>query len=418
MKRSYGQYINAGIQGARVAHQVYRTVKQYGRRNTDRSLGGNFTYDRRRRNWGRKPRKNVRQAWKRIDGGLESVVYRYQAMNKFDSTTAGFTPIKYVQLSDAPAYQIYPVHLINLSGRTNFVRNTNADTAVAYTPLVRYFLYKTDNTASGTYAWQALKGQQADGTTPAGSLGAGKDHAWQVEYSSHAQFANNSPLDHDTLDWVQAKFMLYGTNALPVRYTIQIVQFNDPWIAPQTYATNWPGGDGLTNYDPGLPVPDAKGLREKNNFFGQLVQKLIVSPLDVATSGATKAKMKVLKSYQCIINPNTTIENAAGTSGTIVTPHQRQLDIFVRFNRMQNYAWEGRNAIDPDVAAFDQPQQTTINVDVPYKARIYMLVTATCAEMETSTNAAWPTNAYTTALRYQPSYDVIIRKKHSSLSFR
>lgn len=395
----------------------------------DYSLGGNFTYDRKKRRWGRKPRKNLRYAIKKIKQGSESVVYRYQAMNRFDSVTAGFTPCKFFQFTDGGAVgqQVYPVHLFNLSGRTNLVRATNSDTSVAYTPLVRYFLYKNNDTATGTYGWLAMKGQKANGTTDGGgTLGTGPYQAWQVEYSDHAQFSNNVPLDSDTLDWVQAKFMLYGTNSLPVKWTIQIVQFNDPWIAPQTYCVNYPGGDGLTNYDPGRPVPDAKGLREANNFLGNLVQKLCYSPMATPTTGHIAAKMKVLRSYSCVINPNFSIENPSGKTGTVVTPHQRQVDMFIRFNRNQNYAWEGKNAIDPDDPTFDDPQQTTINVDVPFKARLYMLVTATCAESEQGTTAQWlgtaaPNvigSAYTPVIRYQPSYDVLVRKKHSKIAFR
>lgn len=429
-KRQRGNFgaINSGIL---LADNVMRAANTYKRLRGGGSLGFIHTYDRRRYRVGRRPRKNVRQLWKRAKQGMDAVVYRWQGMNKFDSLSVGYCPLAYrMQTGGTTAH--FPLHLFNLTGRPNYVRDIPTGTSTFWTPMPAYVL--TGPTGStGNFAWSYLGGQGANGSS--GSHAGYK--AWQLEHSDHA-VTNNAPLSGDTLDWVQAKIMLYGTNTTPTKFMIDVVQFMDDTLYPQTYGTDWPVVDPPVNtYDPGAPTEDVKGTRERNQFWQSMVKPLVYSPLVVGNYGEAKVgkKMKIIRSMTHMINPTSLVDTTSGAGTPRVIPNMRQVELFIRFNRNQNYDYEGRVQVDPDDASYVQTIQNTINIDVKPKARIFLMLRALCpdsgqdapvVENATITGTGYSGQGgavyYTPILRdgkyIQPSYDIVIRKKHSKIAFR
>jgi hypothetical protein len=72
---------------------------------------------------------------------------------------------------------------------------------------------------------------------------------------------------------------------------------------------------------------------------------------------------------------------------------------------------------------FEHTTQNQISIIITYRAHCVQGAfgpctragPCTCAEPEVITAANWATTAYTTNMRYQPSYDVVMQKKHSKI---
>jgi hypothetical protein len=155
---------------------------------------------------------------------------------------------------------------------------------------------------------------------------------------------------------------------------------------------------------------NAEQGRERNAFLGSLVQPYAYSPLVVNNFQQGKY-FKILKRNFVMIQPVQSTELPSGATGTVTNPHQRQLDLFLRMNRKCRYDWVGRTQVDANDGAYDLNTGELNQIDVDPKARIFLMVRATCCEMQTSTDD-WPIQAVT---RYQPSYDIVIRKSHTKI---
>jgi len=374
------------------------------------------TYSYKRRRYGRKPRDNLKQAWKHINIARSQEILRFQCMNRFDSTSAGRVPVLQIKNSGSGSIR-YPLHLYSLTGHANNVQDGSTVTNDVR-PYVGWVLACSNDTGTGNYFWESRIAGDVPSTGAAGAL-LSKEASWHFEHTD--QPTGNIPAPHadSLLDWVQIKLMLYGTLNLPVKYVIDICQINEDFMQPNI--------DGVISAT-GLPYSmgnwgaNTEQTRERDAFLGSLVQPYAFSPL-VVNNFKQGRYFKILKRNIVMIQPTDSTELPAGSTGTTTNPHQRQLDLFMRMNRKCRYDWVGRAPIDingtetgggvQDGTAYDLDTGERNQIDVDPKARIFLMIRATCCQLELNA-ADYKTTPNT---RFQPSYDVVIRKSHTKLAF-
>jgi hypothetical protein len=204
------------------------------------------------------------------------------------------------------------------------------------------------------------------------------------------------------------KFCLYGTLSRPTKFLFQIVQLRKPYLHPDFINQL---GSGATN------PASAVEMQRAAAFWEEMSKPFSYSPLSFVDNTLTK-DLKVIKSFEHIIQPRTNFEQAVGTSettGNVVNtsamPHSKIFTMYHKFNRQANYNWN-----DSIQAAMQSQAVNSVEIsppqifgqnqtDVTWNARMYLMV-----------RALSPIFTYSGAFdsTVSPSYDVCMRLYHEN----
>lgn len=306
---------------------------------------------------GRKPARNLRQAFKLLDVAREFYTIRYSAVN------AANTGQGYYKLwaSNVAGLRDLPCKVFDVTSIINRVDGTLTAAAPGYEPKVN---------PDGSIQFVSQPCVDSAGTT----INPG---TWQLEATTApiGGVPDNVPGTKSILDWLDIRLRLYGHMTGQCKWSIQLVQFADHANAPE--------------YNPSTPNASRTGL------WQHLIKPYVYSSI-FTTSSNQEGKMKVLRSWNYILQPGT---NEA-------TKQFRDVKLFLRMNRRQNYAWADADALgssdalmnDDDFAVTAGQGRTTVTP----RARIYLLIRA---------SAQTPAAAYDHIMH--PSMDLIVRAKHT-----
>jgi len=298
---------------------------------------------------GRKPRQNLRSAWKLLNQNIANTVYRMGQYSAF-AGTSGLLQLKNISPTATTGPFETPMHLWEVTACPNIVNG------VVTTPQIGWFPTLSTPLDSATLSWQ-----QAFGFT--------------VENSDNAtNIIDNYPNANDTLEWVQAKMIFYAPTTRPSRFQVDLVQFKDTRLVPDA-------NTGVTQF--------------ATAFYQAMSKRFAFSPLE---TGDTKYQkyLKVLDSKTFIIEPKETTDT--------VNTNMKEVNLFYRLNRRCTYDWADQDRMDMLVNAGQINTGQTISTQVHPRARIFLIVRGQAAN--------GPTFSTTT----MPSYDILLRSKHSHLS--
>lgn len=364
---------------------------------------------------GHKLKHNLHGAWKLLQSSMQFTILRFQGLTEFDAahylsgqgtgTTAstgaggglpyaavsGATVLPAVkasltQFAATPAYSGYfqpgfytigqgwtgtgtgtvgcPLYAFDLTSGFNIVADGTVGTYAS--PMGRMVLnYGTTATSPQTVTSVNFNIQPQDASN-VGLTG------WA--YETFSAPSNNAPNRRDLLDWVQAKFVLYGSQSQPITYHIQFVQFQKDYLVPEFVITD---------------ASVTSEVQERNNFWTKQVSESLFNPIQTpANTGASlKSQMKVLKSWEFRLAPKLSTELDPFPRKEVVT-------IFHRFNRIRKWDWADEDTTQGGTSLSDLGIEgpgyvtsigQTNNVLTP-RARVYMIVKATCFDSITQGN--------------------------------
>jgi len=190
--------------------------------------------------------------------------------------------------------------------------------------------------------------------------------------------------------------LCYGAKTYSTRFKVQVVQITEDDFHPLE----------ISSIDASLPAPTAAwdDISAPINFWQGMSSASYKHPISVVSTDYKK-NLKVLKEFNFIIDPTTTIEERADVG------HSKALNIFVPMYRANNYNSKAQ-AIDASLADADN-FGTDFEKNEAYlkpRARIYLIVQATNPYTKNATSLVVPSPENT------PSYDIVIRNKFSQLS--
>lgn len=300
---------------------------------------------------GAKPQHTLRAAWKLLGQNIQSSVYGYRNYGQFAGTTGAIQLLNTSPTALTGPF-VVPMHLWEVTCAPNYIGGALSVPTHMWTPV---FSAPSGGT---TMTWNNTVGVMP---TPILSLeGADVNNADPSGY----------PQAGDTLEWIQAKMVFYCPTALPCRYQIDVVQLKDTRLVPDGTATT--------------PFRTA--------FWQAAVKRFAYNPLE---GGDTKYQkyFKTLYSQTFILNPKETTESV----NTIF----REVNLFMRLNRRTTYSWEDTDIMNTLGVDGQFNSDGTFKTNVHPRARIFLMIRAQ------ANNAV----AFTSTL--MPSYDLVMRVKHS-----
>jgi len=338
---------------------------------------------------------------KLVKSSKETWSLRFGAINSFNNTTA--STLNVPSMTAGGAYCLsnqnslvagnigafthtMPVHIFDLTSVTNI----NTGTVINGIP-ARQLQFLGTSTVAGIYPanrvdFDSLPGRASDGVSTSTS--------WQHEKSSHLSTATH-PLGMVMQEWTQIKMLCYGAKIYSTRFKIQVVQIVEDDFHPLE----------ISSIDALVPVaPQAwDDVSAPINFWQGVSASSYKHPI-ATVSTDYKKNLKVLKEFNFIVDPTTTIEERADVG------HSKAISIFVPMYRSNNYNSKAQ-ALDLSLADADN-FGTDFEKNEAYlkpRARIYLVVQATNPYTHFTGGVAQ--NAENT-----PSYDIVIRNKFSQLN--
>jgi len=345
-------------------------------------------------------KKNLMQ--KLVKSSKESFTHRFGAIQPFNNTLAN--SINFGALfSGGGAYclanyntlvagatgafsQFMPVHTYDLT----CVTNINTGTVVAGTPL-RELNFQGVCTVAGILPTNRVDFNTHSGRT---SDGVTLSTTWNVEKSTKLA-VSSVPLGMIMQEWTQIKMLCYGAKIYSTRFKVQVVQIVEDDFHPLEVASI----DQTIN-----TAPQAwDDVSAPVNFWQGVSSSSYKHPI-ATVSTDYKKNIRVIKEFNFIIDPTTTIEERAEVG------HTKALNIFIPMYRTNNYNSKAQ-AVDGSLADADN-FGTDFEKNEAYlkpRARIYLIVQATNPYTHfASGDPMTPANT--------PSYDIVIRSKFSQLS--
>jgi len=343
-------------------------------------------------------KKNIIQ--KLVKSSKESFTHRFGAIQPFNNTAiesinsslvggGAYSLINWNTLGPAGlgSFEHYmPLHIIDLT----CVNNLNTGTIVTAVPM-RQLKFHGSAVSTGIYNsnrvdFENMNGRGSDGTTTSST--------WAVEKSTRLA-SSSVPLGMIMQEWVQIKMLCYGAKIFSTRYKVQVVQITEDDFHPLEISSI----DAVAT----PTVPQAwDDVSAPINFWQGLSASSYKHPIATVSTDYRK-HLKVIKEFNFIIDPTTTIEERAEVG------HSKALNIFVPMYRANNYNSKCQ-ALDGSLSDQDN-FGTEFEKNEAYlkpRARIYLIVQAT--NPKTHGPEVIQTVADT------PSYDIMIRSKFSQLS--
>ena len=301
---------------------------------------------------GRKAGHGLRDVWKLLNANKSSTIFGYRGYSQFGGTQGIFGLVNVSPSASLGPLEV-PLHLWEITSAVNTVGGT-----ITY-PNWFWKLAFSDPTAT------------AANVTWTNSMQPTIENA-----DSSATIIDNLPSGSSTLDWMSARLLFYNSLTLPTRYQIDVVQIKDTRLMPETASVNT-----------ATPFHVA--------FWQAMVKRFTQNPLE---TGDTKYQkyLKVLHSQSFILNPKETTE----TVNTIM----RQISIFMRLNRRCTYDWQDSAKMGMLNLSTQVNLDGAIQTQVHPRARIFLMIRA-----QARNGTAYSTNIH-------PSYDVVLRTKHTQFT--
>jgi len=343
--------------------------------------------------------RKVDMVTKLVTSSKESWTLRFGAIQPFNNTAASdptfgvvgggaFPLINFNSLvaGAVGAFDHYmPVHVYDLTSANNI----NLATPVYGTP-ARQLYFKGISAVAGIYPAASVEFLTLSGRT---SDGVSTSPNWQVEKTSHP-LSQTYPLGSIMQEWAQIKMLCYGAKTFSTRFKVQVVQIVEDDFHPLE----------VSLMTAAIPAPPTAwdDVSAPINFWQGISASSYKHPIAVVSTDYKK-NIKVIKEFNFIIDPTTTIEERAEVG------HSKALNIFVPMYRKNNYNSKVQ-AIDGSLADSDN-FGSDIDKNEAYlkpRARIYLIVQAT--------NPYTVNDGGTQGPSVTPSYDIVIRNKFSQLS--
>lgn len=223
-------------------------------------------------------------------------------------------------------------------------------------PAIGWFPKFSNPTDTGTLSWTTGATMQVENITGANSI------------------VDNYPGANDTLDWVSARMLFYAPTQRASRIQVDVVQIKDTRLVPD--ATT-----GVSQF--------------ATAFWQAMAKRYAYNPLEQGDSRYQKY-LKVLDSKTFIMESKESTE--------AVNTHMKELNLFYRLNRRCTYNWEDQDKMAMLSQEGQYNNDTNMKTQVHPRARIFLMIRA----------QAGNSTAQTTTLH--PTYDIVIRTKHSQMS--
>lgn len=374
--------INRAKHGLRkAATEVFRKKFQDKFRANKPIGGGTSEVSRYTRKLGRRPKKNVYNAFKQLQATLKPIYYRHQGCLPYSSAQGYHLLDRSVvgTLGNAGSSQNLPCYLFGLS---NIFANQGSFSSPMAWRLQQQFPVTVSEYA---YHWVPIKDQSADGST------VGTVPSWDIEERSTTT-ANGWPGDKDILSYADIRLICVGATTVATTFEISVVQFKHDWLHPEFIV------EELSTRT------DIEYEKMARATWEAEVYKYIQSPIMIERPGRTTDAIQVLHKINFTLQPKMTIEsNDEG--------HHKIVKLFKWFNRTQNYNWQnvgvhalpGGGGIQPmsyQVNNVNNEPILQVSATVAPRARMYLMVKATNQT---------PAVAGATVT---PSFDIVMRKKH------
>jgi len=325
------------------------------KRKPKETSGQNSEYVAKKVSYGRKPKNDFANLSRFVRGNISRTVFGIHQVSRFGGLSGA---VGLAQIQATPGVQVVtPVHMYDLTGCVN-TRN-----GAINTPYTSWYLAFSNETSTATASLVS------------------NVYRFAVESAPNAtSIVQNYPGPSSIMRWAQAKMMFYAPTTVPSKISVQIVQFIDQDLEPDT-RTNTP------------QVMTTRGTA----WYQAYLKKLMFSPIETTQAGGFKG-IKVLHSETFIINPK---ESTEPTS-----THYKQLELFKWFNRKCSYDWDQTvqtsDLTATPAAELDQNQNT-----VHPKARIFLIIKG---------QSGYVANSLANDSTKQPSYDIVLRTAHEQLN--
>lgn len=293
--------------------------------------------------FGKVLRTNIKNR-KLLSAAKESYIFSFKGIKTFDDNGTYFLRNAYNEFD-----RNFPVFALLLNGR-------NLPGVSPTVAPLRSLYSGVSGAGDGQLQWRNENGiEQTVGTLTNPYL--------VTEYSPERQI---NPTGQKLFwDWSEIKLNLWGARNKAVKYTIQIVKVLEDSLSPWHLTSGSPMGT------------------ESQQHWEQSLKQYCFNPL-AKLNYEGRPKIKVLKSWDRIIQPTSSTENDAD-------PHVHILKWFSRWNRVVNYdrIVESTNASGarfrtPDDQDYNSMVETTQYTQIPYshypseKEQVFLLIRASC----------------------------------------
>ena len=306
---------------------------------------------------------------------LEPQWFRVSGLTQYD-TTNGFYPLRLLKQADGQ--QELPLHVWDLTAHPNYVNNAYLSPDVGFVATK----FTTADTAEVRMLPIFVGSQNANGVTTQSNTVLRQENV----FSPSGQPASCRKSFHH---WSHIKLNLYGVRKRATRYVVQLV------MVKQEFAD----------------FIDAAGTNlQKQKLIDYLVRPFIWSNLN-QSDPQTLSMIKIVKTYEVIIDPITTDEY----SGSSSVPHIQTVNWFVKHNRVRRYDWSRGAAASTDPGAIYDDESAApgyLSTRVDPSNRLYLVLRALAPEQRIA--AINPPAAVDPIT--EPSYDLVIRQKFSDPS--
>jgi len=363
--------LNTGVRfrnlakGARNAYKRYQSSGSVVKAVLGSGSGGDYSqFTTAKMNTGRKSRVTLRSLTKELHSKNETTTIRYGGMNNFNDNGYYWCG---KNLLVAGARTDLPVYMFDL---TSCMNTGTAGISVNANPLFRANVAA----ATGVIGWSQGNSLQTDGVSTTTN--------WFHEKAPSTATSVITPHEKSRLLWTDVRMNLWGAKNKAIKYTVQVVKLLDDVLDPN-YVTDTTAGAGFAKH---------------NSFWQGMTKPYTYNPLALTSIGQLKG-IKVLKTYETIIQPTSSTESD-------IDPHVKVLKWFMRWDREINYketASRIGTASDLTEQADYAAQVTTcLGVTKP-RAKLWVLIRASAYQSQT--DAAVDNTV-------SPSFDMIVRANH------
>jgi len=294
---------------------------------------------------GKKPKRDLRAAWKYLNQNISHSVYGHRNYNTFGSLSGAVT---LANTSPTPTSGLLsvPCHLYEL----NSVPNVTVGGVISV-PNILYIPTFSSPTDTATIGWQQASSFNIEDSS--------------ADASQLSSYANSS----DTLDWLSIKMLCYTPLTIPCRWEINILRISDQRLNPDVANTS----------------------KFCTAIYQSYIKNFIKSPIETSNS-AYKRYFKTIYTSSFIMTPKESTENVANI--------MREVNIFLRVNQKCSYNWGDEDLMG--MSTIDTQKNYGANkLQTHPRARLYLSIRAQAVNGTAWTQSTMP--SYDIAIRSRHS---------------
>jgi len=314
-------------------------------RRTKNTVQAQGEYSKVSTNLGKKPKRDLRAAWKYLNQNISRSVYGHRNYNSFGSISGAVTLANTSPTPTSGSLSV-PLHLYELNSVPNVTTG-----GVILIPNILYLPVFSSPTDTATISWQQASAFNLEDSSADGA-----------QLSS---YANSS----DTLDWLSIKMLCYTPLTIPCRWEINIMRISDQRLNPDTANTS----------------------KFCTAIYQSYIKNFIKSPIETSNS-AYKRYFKTIYTSSWIMTPKESTENVANI--------MREVNIFLRVNQKCSYNWGDEDLMG--MSTVDTQKNYGANkLQTHPRARLYLSIRAQAVNGTAWTQSTMP--SYDIAIRAKHS---------------